>query len=368
MEQEQKKELLISNIRSYRKANLDIQNKEEHYGELAINQFKNAPFKLYKYRECKEENFSALENKKAWFSNPNKWHDQLDFTISFDLEKDADYISKNFNDIILKYTKKIVLSLLESLYPDLDAEKLEQIKELYLEYVEKENEFNLDKLIIKMEEKLGWRDSRIVAKEICKKLKKYMKPEFKNQVANGLNEFLSINELRDNVYMLSLSETYSNDKQWDEYADHGNGFCIGYSIYAKTDFDIVLISNLLPILYENKKRFSVFDWVERTIESYTNKENTEDLFTEMIEEVFISFYTKSTCWSGEEEWRFRIDGKGESGELVDFNFAECIFLGENIKPEDEKRLLEIAKKQNLKVYRRVLDKIQRVYKYEVVNI
>ena len=57
---------------------------------------KSIPKKLYKYRECNEQNIDALKKKQIWFSSPNYWNDKADVTVAFDLIKDKNYIEKNF--------------------------------------------------------------------------------------------------------------------------------------------------------------------------------------------------------------------------------------------------------------------------------
>lgn len=71
---------------------------------------------------------------------------------------------------------------------------------------------------------------------------------------------------------------------------------------------------------------------------------------------------------GEQEWRFSIPLINTDSNLIDFNFAKSIYLGENIEESWKQQLIEIAKEQNLKVFQRKLNKTQSNWDHEEINI
>ena len=83
---------------------------------------------------------------------------------------------------------------------------------------------------------------------------------------------------------------------------------------------------------------------------YDGRENPPHL------EIWIEYFCKIMSLNSENIY----DKYNESKEtLKEFNQKE-----QQAEEMELRRMFILAKKQNLKVYRRVLDKIQRVYKYE----
>ena len=80
--------------------------------------------------------------------------------------------------------------------------------------------------------------------------------------------------------------------------------------------------------------------------------------------LYISLNTKTLQWIGEEEWRFGIPKIQAESNVVPFDFAESLYLGENIEEEWKEKLLEIAKEQGLLVYQRKLDSTKSKWIYE----
>ena len=364
MNTDEKKEVILNNLSLSNQARLDKQNESIHLRNLFEYMDDRIPEKLYKYRECNEANLKTLLKKQIWVSNPNKWKDQADVTIPFDFEEDENHIKKNYNSIVFKYSFNIMNLLIEAYCGGMKLENVDLVKNVYLDYLEKEPEFNVDKLIVRFEEIIGWRDARKLSDLLSKKIKKFLNPKFEAKIINAIKSFLSINKLKDNVLMCSLSETFSNKKQWEDYANNGDGFCIEYTINPKNKRERKLVSYLLPILYEDKKAFSLIEWIEKSIETNGDKEKIDKLVLEFAEEAYLSLYTKEKCYSSEEEWRVRIDSKKISkGKPVKFDFATAIYLGDKINPDWEGKLLDIAKAQKLDVYRRVFYRTESKYRY-----
>lgn len=155
--------------------------------------------------------------------------------------------------------------------------------------------------------------------------------------------------------MYSLSETYKNNHQWAMYSDGGKGFCIGYHIKPKTAQEWSLIPNLLPIYYGEKQPLMITKMLDEALEYAVRPETLQDLINQEAESLHISLNTKTPQWIGEEEWRFGIPKIQVESNAVPFDFAESIYLGENLDDEWKDKLLVIAREQGLAVYQRKLD-------------
>lgn len=197
---------------------------------------------------------------------------------------------------------------------------------------------------------------------------KVFNPEFKKNITNVFEKFLGFNDIKNNFIMFSLSETYTNNHQWSMYANNGKGFCIGYEIIPKNQREASLLPELLPIYYGKKKDLLLTKLLDECIEYAIRNEALNDLINQESESLFVSFYTKNIEWMGKQEQRFSIPLINTDSNLIDFNFAKSIYLGENIEESWKQQLIEIAKEQNLKVFQRKLNKTQSNWDHEEINI
>ena len=182
-----------------------------------------------------------------------------------------------------------------------------------------------------------------------------------------LENMISFNEKKDKLFMYSLSETYTNNHQWAMYADGGKGFCMGYHIKPKTDREWSLIPNLLPIYYGDKKPLMITRMLDEALEYAVRPETLQDLVNQEAESLYISLNTKTLQWIGEEEWRFGIPKIQAESNAIPFDFAESIYLGENIEEEWKNKLIKIAYEQGLTVYQRKLDPTKSKWIYEKIE-
>ena len=108
--------------------------------------------------------------------------------------------------------------------------------------------------------------------------------------------------------------------------------------------------------------------LDEALEYTVRPETLQDIINQEAESLYISLNTKTPQWIGEEEWRFGIPKIQVESNAVPFDFAESIYLGENIDDEWKDKLLEIAREQGLAVYQRKLDSTRSKWIYERVTI
>lgn len=108
--------------------------------------------------------------------------------------------------------------------------------------------------------------------------------------------------------------------------------------------------------------------LDETLEYVVRPETIQDLVDQEAENLYIGFCTKNIEWSGEQEWRFSVTSDQVTSNLVDFDFAETIYLGENISEYWKRRLIKIVKEQQLKVFQRKLDKFKSMWQYEEIRL
>lgn len=166
---------------------------------------------------------------------------------------------------------------------------------------------------------------------------------WKTILRNGLND--SIEEIKDTIRVVCLSESYNSMLMWSHYAQNHKGFCIEYS-FEETD---VIYKHLYPVVY-TKNRYAI---------------SKEDMMGENTEWIYRSTCRKSDVWSYEQEWRIvtanfnRVipqkleypDGKY----MLDLkNNITAFYLGAKAHKNLKKEIIDFSKRENLSVYQMVL--------------
>ena len=368
MKNEEKLEYIKANYIALRTWQILEDDKDIFYDELIKKIREVIPSRLYKYRKCNNNNLNALKNKKAWFSKPSSWNDKIDVTVIYCLEKDLEYIEQHFDDYALNFAFSFINKYIESFCKQKGSINASKVMEIYYSVFAGEKNLNPNKMIAYLEPVVGWKPARQITVKTQEALAMVMTDKFKLQIIDSLKKFLSFNDMKDKMLMYSLSETYNNDHQWAMYSDDGKGFCIGYLLIPKNKKEVSLLPNLLPIYYGEKEEFRLSKMLDETLKYAIAPESIQDLINQESQRLFISFLTKNIEWSGEQEWRFSIPVEQSESNLIDFDFAEVIYLGESISDYWKKRLLNIAKEQNLFVYQRKLDRLKSKWIYEKVEI
>ena len=190
---------------------------------------------------------------------------------------------------------------------------------------------------------------------------------FRDKYLSNFESLMKFNDIREEMLMYSLSETYDNNHQWAMYADEGNGFCIGYHIRPKSYREASLIRNLLPIYYGQKDPLIITRYLDEILTYTMRAETIDELGKQESGKLYVSLYIKTIEWMGEQEWRFSIPKHQAENNAVPFDFAESIYLGENIEDDWKDKLIEIAREQGLAVYKRKLDSTKSKWIYLRLN-
>lgn len=318
---------------------------------------------LYKYKVCNENNLNMIRNRTAWFSCPSTWNDPIDVTVSYDLEKDFKMLKEKEDELATKMALTFINKYIESFCEQKKFVTAEEVKKVYYGAFKGENSINPKKIIAYLTPIVGEKPAKQIAVKTQEAFSMVNTPKFREQVFGGLEKMMHFNDIRDTMLMYSLSETYENNHQWAMYADGGKGFCIGYHVKPKTEREWSLIPNLLPIYYGDKRPLMITRMLDEALEYVVRPETLQDLINQEAESLYISLNTKTLQWIGEEEWRFGIPKLQAETNAVPFDFAESLYLGENIEEEWKEKLLEIAKEQGLCVYQRKLDSTKSKWIY-----
>lgn len=334
-----KKEEIFDKIYETQRKGSDHSKKE--FDEV----LKEYPNKLYRYQKYNRKNVITFQDDCAFFSSPNTWPDKTDTTILFDVEEDKNLLEKERDTYIIEYSKNLFSAFLRMTNRQLI--NYDNFEEIYDDCV-KDGEFDWKLAYQLLKEKIGIGKAESTLAKFKKELEKTEK-----EIDKALKSLITINSLRDKMAVLCLSENYFNENQWDKFSDGGNGYCIEYTInFMKLEEPFKYAC--FPILYGTKERLVIPDYINDRINSLFDKKKEEEIINKMAKSALISFFTKNPSFSGEEEWRFALEEKYKNTN-VPFPFATSIYLGNNMRPHNQKVLINIAKKKGMKIYKRSLD-------------
>ena len=309
------------------------------------------PRMYYRYRKFNSKEFFTLKNKKAFFSSPEKWNDEMDYCVSIN-------VNENYKRLNSDLKKKIIKALSYSLekYALLKGKEISINKDKALEIskslLNRDGSFDfkiIDEYCTNYE--ISRKEKNIIDKIKCIDIDKFQKDIDKilNNICN-----LSDNMKKQRVFYC-LSETYDNNHQWSIYANKYSGFCIRYEIDNKE-----ILDSTFPIVYGFKEEISVLSIITDSL-IYPKQDINK---SETIKTIAQQFFTKDPSWEGEKEWRISLRVENEFNNYVDFPYATAIYLGKNMKSKNKTQLINYAKKNKMEVYQQEFDilKGKMIYK------
>lgn len=324
--------------------------KDDDFWKIYYSKFKDLlPKTLYKYRKATKRAISNFKNDELWFSCPLNFDDTFDSTINNDIEAEIELFKKNPDKYILKLAKAIIIATCNKTGQKADMSFLDEVYSTF----NGNGEIDEDKALCILKEKMPQCANQEFIHTLKNKLTEMNNKPIYDATINELERYMDMNNrIRENLLVLSLAERGDNQAMWGLYASESRGFCIEYEIDYESFLGQKMISNMFPIIYENKPLISYFDILSRGI---TSNNTIEGISYEDYMNWFLSMYTKDKTYSFQEEWRITFD-KTMCGNLQKFPFAKSIILGEKISKRSENKLIQIAKRKNINIYKRVISK------------
>lgn len=273
----------------------------------------------------------------------------VDSTLNNDIEEELNEFEKD-PVRITKDLSKAFIKTFASLYGvNIDLSKVDEILPLF----NSDGTFNADDTKKYLQEKMP----EYATDECINKLKQSISISANEQIQESIkgffNNYIDINKrIRTESITFSLAEENDNQAMWGLYADESKGFCIEYSFSPNDFLGQRMLLNLFPIYYGDKPHIKFFDVL---IRGFYSSQNINGISYEDYQEWFLSTYTKDKTYEFQKEWRITFDNRmGDN--LQPFAFAKSIILGERMPEEYATRLIEIARKKNIDVYRRMFNK------------
>ena len=332
-----------------------------------VNQ--HIPAKLYKFRECSENNINAFRNQQIWFATGAKMNDDYDAVLYSDNEGILADLRKLFDEdgnlIFLKVLKEGG-TLPPALYEIFGVQLID----------------NTRKILSLAPE--------TVIKQISTNIKAWSEEGFKEQ-------FPFITQALQNIIKFSsFSEAIESPLMWGHYANNSSGFALAYNFKngnynecpqcPKLGVDCYdpKINVLLPIVYRDK-RINATEYARFLMQtSFTQKilygtKSSKDLIEKTLSSIICSdtfmqtkiINSKFKDWDYEKEWRMTVSYKSPSyatDQTVYVKKKACaLYLGRKIKNTDELILRNIAYQQHIPVYKMQIDKMADNYELKPIK-
>ncbi len=273
---------------------------------------------------------------------PNKLYKYT--SVNFD-ENHRSYVLENLNNDIISLTRAKLLNdpfecriNLEMTESYLDSLKLLFIRNL--DGIDNRSEEVLEKMrkssTVEELMKIVESSSCVFSRKEPGTLLKFIKDNF-DKLSEQQKDCL-INLFENIVFIFSLSESNDSWTMWSHYSNDYKGICIEY------DFNEIInepACNLLcPVIYQ-KEILDLTDYVTSK-EKYPN--NLLSMYCAMI---------KGIDWKSEKEWRviYLGDTKSEDHIFMKGPKAKAIYLGNRITEENQNKVLEVAKRKGIKVFK-----------------
>lgn len=307
------------------------------------------PKSLFKYRRIDCNSLKCLENDEVWFSHPKDFDDTIDSTLNNDIEEELADFEKNPQKITKELSKAFISACVLEHGTSIDMNMFDEVFSLFNEDGTL-NEVEIKNYLLK-------KMPQYATDECIKKLKinnsELINEESKESVKQLIDTYLEMNDkIRSESLTFSLSEESDNQAMWGLYADESKGFCIEYSFSPNDSLGKRILMNLFPIYYGDKSLIQFFDIL---IRGFYASNNINGILYEDYPKWFLSIHTKDKSYEFQKEWRITFD-KTMGNNLQKFPFIKSIILGERISEDNAKKLIDIAKKKNILIYQRKINK------------
>ena len=327
--------------------------------------------KLYKFRTCSNQNLKTLEENCIWMSLASSFHDSFDNTINIDPKENIKEIEKWLNENYLVFCFDLAKGICEQNGMDIPYTHAD-----FKEYVEtcmdedaniieeKEREFLIAHASSKDFEHMD---------EIFQYLKHVrdkfaeIEDETVENMSEGINQTRT--GMRDSSLVYCMTERYDNHTLWENYANNYTGFCIEYNFHDFADFNFQDYKNLVymfPMTYCKKKPyFNMVPLMEGSFRQFIYKDDSWTRDPELDADLNMQLLYKNSDYDYEREWRFSINA--DSTNKQKFPFVSAIYVGKDIKQRNLARLMKIATKLGVPIYKQEINRSMNGYDYKIIK-
>lgn len=364
----QKREILVKMC----KVREELKINEQLAKELIRERLTFLPHqKLYKFRTCSAQNFKTLEENCIWMSPASSFPDSFDNTINIDPEENIKALDKwldeNFSvfcfDLSKDYCEKkgMIIPFNHIDFQEYIATCLDENGD---PIEEKEHEFLIAH---SSSEDLEHIEESFQQLKLIREKFASIEDITTQSISDTIDEMRT--GMRDKALVYCMTERYDNHTLWEIYAKNYTGFCIEYSFkdFDNKDFhDYKNLVYMFPASYRKKKpNFNIVSLMECSFRQLIYKDDSCIRDSELDADFNMQLLYKNSDYDYEHEWRFSIDTNSTNKQH--FPFVSALYAGKDISPRNLNRLVKIAIKLGVPVYKQSMNKLKNCYEYILVK-
>lgn len=364
----QKREMLVEMC----KIREELKTNEQLVQEVIHQRLAFLPHqKLYKFRTCSNQNLKTLEENCIWMSLASSFHDSFDNTINIDPKENVKEIEKWLKENYPVFCFDLAKSFCEQ-----RGIAIPYTHDDFKEYVttcldengnpieEKEQAFLIAHA---SEEELEHIDSIFQQLKFIRDKFAEIEDKTVENMADVINQTRT--GMRDRSLVYCMTERYDNHTLWENYAKNYTGFCIEYSFcdFYKQDFqDYKNLVYMFPMTYRKKKPyFNMVPLMDGSFRQFIYKDDSWARDPELDADLNMQLFYKDSDYDYEHEWRFSI--KADNANKQKFPFVSAIYAGKDITQRNLSRLIKIARKLGVPVYKQEINRALNGYDYKIVK-
>ena len=327
--------------------------------------------KLYKFRECTNDNFETLSENCIWMPPANRFSDLFDSTINIDFRRNQkeveEWLNNQFPVLCFEFSKKLCEDL---------GQPIPYTHDDFLEYTYTCLDENGDPIAEKEEaflrkhttqENLAGMDETLQQLKLLRVKFAEHQPEMFKAVVDTIEQIRG--RMREVQLTYCMTEGNDNRGLWENYAGKYTGFCIEYSFerWRELPFqDYKNLAFLFPITYrKTRPYFNMVPFMDGAFRGHLYKDPSWQKNPELNTDLNMQLYYKHKDYEFEHEWRFSIKNAGNSKQY--FPFVNALYAGKDIKEENLEKLCGIAERLSVPLHRQVVNKFGNGFDYIQVN-
>lgn len=328
--------------------------------------------KLYKYRNCSENNFQLLEQQSIWMAKPDEFEDDFDYILNINFAQNATKIKNWLFNHIDEFIYYSVKNFFESKKLPFNV-SLEEITAI------RHNCYTKEGRLVKTRA-TSYLSQYGSIDEAYKFLKTYDKIDdwfvekedqvLEKAVVTLIESMVKANQdSRNKCLIYCMCESYKEDSMWKEYSKETDkkhtGYCIEYDFSKALDMPFNQYKNLLfllPVIYKKQRPiFDIVPFLEGAMREQYFNDATYKFDKKFQASINTHLLIKKSCYVHEREWRMNIENICHN--IQQFPFVSAIILGKDIFEDNEKKLTEIANKLSVPILKQQLNKYGTDFEY-----
>lgn len=310
-----------------------------------VDKNEHMPVSLFKFLPFNQNSIKCIESNSVFMNNPRNFNDPFDCVLC---ASEKEFLKHYLIEYFIK-TDSVDRNIVT-------AEELNKLKSSRCEDTKYGSVYKtFDSVVFHLGYDADKHETRKGYSEISKVLDRARR-EYENGLEKlregtvGITSFANINKFKLTAYM----------ELWAHYAQNHEGFCVEYDISQAINdshLNAMARGGLLPCSYSakqvtlnNKKLYKYIEKIPFTLHERVEFEKS----------IILSFLTKSSAWSYENEWRLILpsDICEIYGNMIPFFPIKALYIGCRMPTDNREFMYQLAQRKGIEIYNMGLHEYQ----------